>query len=72
MFFEKQSNQNWGKSCPDEAMSFEVARFGEGWISRYKAEHKLSYYLNVDLWFLIIAILLFGGAWFWLKKCENQ
>lgn len=70
--FRETIKSKLGKSCPDEAMSFEVARFGEGWISRYKAEHSFPTVSMLISGFLLSLSLLFGGVWLWLRKSTKN
>lgn len=66
--FRETIRSKQGKSCPDETMSFEVAPFRDGWISRYKAEHSFPTVPLLISGFLLSLSLLFGGVWLWLRK----
>ena len=70
--FRETIKSKLGKSCPDEATSFEVARFGDGWISRYKAEHSFPTISLFISGFLLSLSLLFGGVWLWLRKSTKN
>jgi len=66
--FRETIRTKLGKSCPDETMSFEVAPFGDGWVSRYKAEHSFpTVTLFISAYFLLLSFFS-GGVWLWLKK----
>ena len=69
--FRERIRTKLGKICPDETIPFEVAHFGEGWISRYKAENSFPTVPLVISGFFFLCSLLFGGAWFWLRKSSK-